>query len=93
MKKMKWKRVIVPFDFNSDYVTKDGDSTFQILRNRKTSRVQLFIWREHREEVSEKHNYLPSVKFAKAFAETRREKLEKVSWRGNARLVDNENIW
>ena len=79
MKKMKWSRTILPFDWNSDYIVQDGSSRFQILRNRKTSRVQLYIWRQNREHYSERFDYLPSGKFAKALAETRREKQEKVA--------------
>ena len=68
---LKWSRTILPLDWNSDYVSWDGTSKFKILRHRKTGRVQLFVWRENRENHTEKYDYLPSVRFAKQIAETR----------------------
>ena len=82
-----WGREILRLIWDSQYEAFDDHDRFRILRHRKLRRIKLFIYRGGRKTATEIYDYLPSVREAKAFAETRRRFI------GIGVAVENRRVW
>ena len=78
---LAWKRTIKRLLWDSQYDAEDGGDRYRITRHRRYRWIRLFIYRGTRQKPTEVYDYLPTVRYAKAFAETRRREVAgEMAW-------------
>jgi len=84
---LRWRREITRLDLLSKHTAHDGPDRFVITRNRRSKRIMLYVYRGVRKRITERYDYLPSVRYAKQLVEQRR-------WRQPSEtMAPKENEW